>query len=212
MGIFNILQTSINEMTELFKFWSTHLGQLCPVEEGKILETDFFLFFHNFCPLGHCNPKVQCMWQWWGQWWGQCCGTWRCILRRKYSNCKHITAQTQVSAARGVATPSLQGNWIEIMSFFERWMFYLSVCEECWRGGSAVTGVVFHQGRAGGAISRCADAREQCWPRPRAPPPSSCCISSPDNFPPSAGIFWSHVIPLQRAAAGRFCFEVRLSK
>ena len=46
--------------------------------------------------------------------------------------------------------------------------------------------------------------REQCWPRPRAPPPSSCCISSssPDNFPPSAGIFWSDVIPLQRAAAG----------
>ena len=81
-------------------------------------------------------------------------------------------------------------------------MFYLSVCEECWRGGSAVIGVVFHQGRAGGAISRYADAREQCWPRPRAPPPSSCCISSPDNFPPSAGIFWSDVIPLQRAAAG----------
>ena len=55
---------------------------------------------------------------------------------------------------------------------------------------------------AGGAMSRCADAREQCWPRPRAPPPSSCCISTLDNFPPSAGIFWSDVIPLQRAAAG----------
>ena len=41
-------------------------------------------------------------------------------------------------------------------------MFYLSVCEECWRGGS-VTGVVFHQGwggppPAGGAMSRYAAA------------------------------------------------------
>ena len=38
-------------------------------------------------------------------------------------------------------------------------MFYLSVCEECWRGGSAVTGVVFHQGRGGAArllqVERC---------------------------------------------------------
>ena len=89
-------------------------------------------------------------------------------------------------------------------------MFYLSVCEECWRGGSAVTGVMFHQGRGGvgrPASCRWSDVsvcwcRELCWPRPRAPPPSSCCISTLDNFPPSAGIFWSHVIPLQRAAAG----------
>ena len=97
-------------------------------------------------------------------------------------------------------------------------MFYLSVCEECWRGGS-VTGVVFHQGwggppPAGGAMSRYAAAREQ-EPRPRAPASIIMLHLSLDNVPPPAGIFWSDVILLQRAAAGthsRFCFEARLSK
>ena len=75
-------------------------------------------------------------------------------------------------------------------------MFYLSVCEECWRGGS-VTGVVFHQGwggppAAGGAMSRYAAAREQeprPQPRPRAPASIIMLHLSLDNVPPPAGIF-----------------------